>query len=137
MQNGSDSNPLPTVILDSIGLRMTIRALDNSSIQFHNKFNLLLTVDAFFYYVTFDIQGICYIIKLAIRLASEGLGVAFTMRSYVPAMTIHKPIRYFITGNTETAPILSICTLRNRSKEPLLRTCIRIIKRILTENKGD
>lgn len=76
-------------------------------------------------------------INLAIRLASEGLGVAFTMRSYVPAMTIHKPIRYFITGNTETAPILSICTLRNRSKEPLLRTCIRIIKRILTENKGD
>ena len=43
-------------------------------------------------------------IETAVRLAAEGMGAAFCMSSYVHALHIPKPIRYFLTGDLQTLP---------------------------------
>lgn len=70
-------------------------------------------------------------IELSVRLASEALGAAFTMESYVKALHIVKPIRYFITGDTKNCPWLSLCTARGHSRLPLIQECIRILKSLV------
>lgn len=68
-------------------------------------------------------------IDLSVRLASEGLGVAFTMESYLKALHVQKPIRYFITGDLKTCPWLTICVPRGHSRLPVIRDCIRLLKK--------
>lgn len=72
-------------------------------------------------------------IDLAVRLASEGLGVAFTMDSYLKTLHLSKPVRFFIVGNLEQTSWLTLCTLKNRSQEPLIRELIRIFKEQIEE----
>ena len=68
-------------------------------------------------------------IDLSVRLTSEGLGVAFTMESYLKALHVQKPIRYFITGDLKTCPWLTICVPRGHSQLPVIRDCIRLLKK--------
>ncbi|WP_289051505.1 LysR family transcriptional regulator [Acidaminococcus timonensis] len=67
-------------------------------------------------------------IELSVRLASEGMGAAFTMESYVNALHIQEPVRYFVTGDLKKCPWLSLCTARGHSRSPLIQECIQIIK---------
>ncbi len=68
-------------------------------------------------------------IDLSVRLASEGLGAAFTMESYLKALHVQKPIRYFITGDLQTCPWLTICVPRGHSRLPVVRDCIRLLEK--------
>lgn len=70
-------------------------------------------------------------IELSVRLASEGLGAAFTMESYIKTLHILKPIRYFVTGDTQKCPWLSLCTARGHSRLPRIQECIRILKDLI------
>ncbi len=72
-------------------------------------------------------------IDLAVRLASEGLGIAFTMDSYMKALHIDKPVRFFVVGNLKQAPWLTICTAHGRSKEPVIRDMVQLFKEQIEE----
>lgn len=68
-------------------------------------------------------------IDLSVRLASEGLGAAFTMESYVPALRPLKPVRYFVTGDIQDCPWLSICVPKGHARRPLIKDCIQLLKK--------
>lgn len=72
-------------------------------------------------------------IQLAIQLASEKLGVAFAMESYVTSFHMQKPLAYFVTGDLKQVPWLTICTSRGLSRDPVVQDCIEIIRELINE----
>lgn len=72
-------------------------------------------------------------IQLAIQLASEKLGVAFAMESYVTSFHTQKPLAYFVTGDLKQVPWLTICTSRGLSRDPVVQDCIEIIRELINE----
>jgi len=72
-------------------------------------------------------------IDLAVQLASEGLGIAFTMECYMKALHVKKPIRFFIVGDLADCPWLTICTQQGRIRDPIIQTLIGLLKEQVEE----
>ena len=72
-------------------------------------------------------------IETAVRLAAEGMGAAFCMSSYVHALHIPKPIRYFLTGDLQTAPWLTLSYAKGQEHNPTLRAFLRLTQETVAQ----
>ena len=54
-------------------------------------------------------------IETAVQMASEGIGIAFTMESYVNTIRTNKPINYFLTGDVNRYGYFCCCYTKERT----------------------
>lgn len=115
---------------------LDIRELDQDPIFFqypHQQIrwqeNKLLEISGFHPKEIKEVESI----QLAIQLASEKLGVAFTMESYIKSFHTQKPLAYYVTGDQKQTPWLTICTARGLSRDPVVQDCIEILRELVNE----
>ena len=66
-----------------------------------------------------------------VQAASEGIGAAFCMQSYVPAMTTYKPVRYFAVGDPDRSPWLAAAWMKGTLRTDGLEFCVEELRRIV------
>lgn len=72
-------------------------------------------------------------LEIAVRLAAEGMGVAFCMEAYVKHFHPAKPVSYFLTGDPAHYPWLVACYRKKEENNPLLKDFLALLQEIVTE----
>lgn len=92
--------------------------------------------DQAFLYCNMTPQKTFYItnIETAVQLASEGLGVAFCMESYVENIRTCKPVNFYMVGDLETYSQLNIVYKKGRIETDYFYELLQLIKEELIKN---
>ena len=92
--------------------------------------------DQAFLYCDMTPQKIIHIsnIETAVQLASEGLGIAFCMESYVENIRTLKPINFYMVGDLDTYSELNIVYKKGRLETDYFYELIQLIKQELLKN---
>ena len=73
-------------------------------------------------------------IETAVQLASEGLGIAFCMESYVENIRTLKPVNFYMVGDLDTYSELNIVYKKGRLETDYFYELIQLIKQELLKN---
>ncbi len=72
-------------------------------------------------------------LETAVRLAAEGMGIAFCMESYVKHFHPGKPVSYFLTGEPDRYPWLVACYRKEDETNSLLSDFLALLQETVKE----